>query len=118
MNVLMVNGKKLPGPNEMSHTIIDVSNSERNAKAVMIFDMVREDVHRLDCKWGFLTNDEYYAISQAIAPKYNLDVSFFIPDKNKEGTVCCYVTDRTVPVSVYENGKPGYANVSMAFVEM
>lgn len=120
-NVLVVNGITLPVPSSMKPSDYDITDSDRNAKGFMIMEMIREDVRKLECSWNVLRPDEYMIIREAIRGKYNLDVQYFVPDMNQQGTIKAYVGDRTTPIYCYENAdpnKPVYKGFTMNFVEM
>jgi len=117
-NVLVVEGISLPEPSEMTQSDYDISDSERNAKGIMVAQIIREDVHKLECKWNILRPDEYMLIRNAIRKKFDLNVSYFIADTGSRGSLSMYAGDRKTPVYTYENGAPVYKNFSLNFVEM
>lgn len=121
-NILKVGGVILPPPSTMKCTDYDITDSDRNAKGVMIMEMIREDVHKLECSWNILRPEEYMIIRRAISQKYNLNTEYFIPEMNQRGTIKTYVGDRTTPVYCFEyiNGErvPVYKGFAVNFVEM
>lgn len=117
-NILIVGGVTLPDPSEMTITDYDISESKRNANGKMVSQVIREDVHKLECKWKVLRPDEYMVIRNAIKRKFGLDVRFFLPDQNEEGTLNMYAGDRKTPIYTYENGVPVYKEFSLNFIEM
>ena len=78
--ILIVEGISLPDPSEMTPSDYDISDSERNANGKMISQIIREDVHKLECKWSKLEVDEYLLIRRAIKKKFGISVLFFLPD--------------------------------------
>lgn len=117
-NILIVGGVSLPDPSEMKISDYDISDSERNANGKMISQVIREDVHKIECKWKILRLDAYMEIRRAIKKKFGLSVTFFIPDQNEAGTLEMYAGDRTTPIYTYEDGKPVYKDFAMNFIEM
>lgn len=117
-NILIVGGVTLPDPSVMTISDYDISDSERNANGKMVAQMIREDVHKIECKWYILRPDDYMAIRRAIRRKFGLNVRFFIPDQNAEGELDMYAGDRTTPIYTYENGKPVYKDFTLNFIEM
>lgn len=117
-NLLVVEGVSLPEPSEMTPSDYDLSDSERNAKGVMVAQLIREDIHKIECKWHLLKPNEYEIIRKAIKKKFGLNVSFFIPDHNARGSLSMYVGDRKTPIYTYREGKPVYKNFSVNFIEM
>ena len=117
-NILVVEGVSHPEPSEMTQSDYDISDSERNAKGVMVAQMIREDVHKLECKWKLLRPDQYAIIRSAIKKKFDLNVSYFIADTGGRGALSMYAGDRKTPVYCYENGAPVYKDFSLNFIEM
>lgn len=117
-NILVVEGVSLPEPSEMTQSDYDISDSERNAKGVMVAQMIREDVHKLECKWKLLRPDQYAIIRSAIKKKFDLNVAYFIADTGGRGSLSMYTGDRKTPVYCYENGVPVYKDFSLNFIEM
>lgn len=117
-NILIVSGVAIPDPSEMTITDYDISESERNANGKMVSQIIREDVHKVECKWKILRPDEYMVIRRAIKKKFGLNVRFFVPEQNKEKELEMYVGDRKNPIYTYENGKPVYKDLTLNFIEM
>lgn len=119
--ILVVEGISLPDPSEMTPSDYDISNSERNANGKMISQMIREDVHKLECKWCKLEVSEYLIIRKAIKRKFGLSVQYFCPELGSEGNLIMYTGDRKTPIRYFkswEDGRPVYKDVSLNFVEM
>jgi len=117
-NILVVEGVSLPEPSEMTQSDYDISDSERNAKGKMVAQIIREDVHKIECKWKILRPDQYAIIRGAIKKKFDLNVSYFIADTGGRGSLYMYAGDRKTPVYTYENGEPVYKDFSLNFIEM
>jgi hypothetical protein len=117
-DILIVEGSTLPDPSEMTQSDYDISDSERNAKGIMVAQMIREDVHKIECKWKLLRPSDYERIRSAIKKKFNLNVTYFIADTGQRGSLAMYVGDRKTPIYTYEDGKPVYKNFSVNFIEM
>lgn len=117
-NILIVGGVTLPDPSEMTISDYDISESERNANGKMVSQMIRADVHKIECKWKLLRPDEYMVIRKAIKKKFGLDVKFFIPEQNEDGELEMYAGDRKTPIYTYVDGVPVYKDFSLNFIEM
>jgi hypothetical protein len=119
--ILIVEGISLPDPSEMRPSDYDISDSDRNANGKMITQIIREDVHKLECKWSKLEVAEYLLIRRAIKKKFGISVQYFCPDTGEKGTLIMYAGDRKTPILYFkgwEDGKPVYKNVSLNFIEM
>ena len=117
-NILIVSGVTLPDPSEMTVTDYDITESERNANGRMISQIIREDVHKIECKWKLLRPEEYMVIRKAIKRKFGLKVKFFIPAQNEDGELEMYAGDRKTPIYTYENGVPVYKDFTLNLIEM
>lgn len=117
-NILIVGGVPLPDPSEMTISDYDISESERNANGKMVSQIIREDVHKIECKWAMLRTDDYMAIRRAIKKKFGLSVKFFIPVQNEEGELEMYAGDRKTPIYTYVDGVPVYKDFTLNFIEM
>ena len=117
-NILIVGGASLPDTSEMTISDYDISESERNANGKMVSQIIREDVHKIECKWAMLRPDDYMAIRRAIKKKFGLSVKFFIPVQNEEGELEMYAGDRKTPIYTYVDGVPVYKDFTLNFIEM
>lgn len=118
MNEITVNGVALPTPSKMTPSDFDLSDMERNSKGFMVGQIIRENVHKLECTWNRIKREDYMTIRNAIAPKTNLNVNYFIPEEDAKGDIICYVGDRTTPVYAIWDGVPVYESFSVNFIEM
>lgn len=118
MNILKINGVELPTPSAMTPSDYDITEAVRNARGFMIMEMIRANVHKLECSWNYLTPDQYKIIRDVIAPKYNLAVEYVIPETATSGTIYAYAGNRTSPIYTYKDGYPAYQNVTINFIEM
>ncbi len=116
--ILIVNGVTLPDPSEMTPSDYDITDSNRNANGIMITQIIREDVHKIECKWKVLRPSDYQIIRNAIKKKFGLNVKYYLPDQSSSGTLTMYAGDREAPIYTYENGVPVYKDVSLNFIEM
>ncbi|MCD8286501.1 MAG: hypothetical protein LUD50_04685 [Clostridia bacterium] len=116
--ILTVEGTVLPDPSKMDTSDYDISSSERNANGIMVSQIIREDVHKVECSWNVLRPDDYMVIRNAIKKKFGLNVTYFLPDKNEKQTLEMYAGDRTTPIYTFENGEPVYKGFTLNFIEM
>lgn len=116
--LLVVNGVTLPDPSEMTLSDYDLTDSNRNANGFMITQMIREDVHKIECKWNLLRPEDWKRIREAIKKKFGLSVTYYLPDKGEGGTLTMYAGDRKTPIYTYQDGKPVYKNAALNFIEM
>lgn len=132
---------ELPTPTDYSGISTTLVDSGRNSDGVVIADVIKSDIAKVEMKWNFLTVAQYSAIAKLFEPKYNDDdmsvffrpVSFFDVIKgNYEGDITqapsptnrirlFYPSDRKVQfakIKLDNNGKPiGYTNVSLNLID-
>lgn len=119
--ILIVEGISLPDPSVMTASDYDISDSERNANGKMISQIIREDVHKLECKWSKLEVEEYLLIRRAIKKKFGITVQYLCPETGNRETLVMYAGDRKIPIRYFrgwDDGKPVYKDVSLNFIEM
>jgi len=117
-NILVVNGVVLPPPAELTLDDYDITKATRNAKGVMIMEMVRPDIHKLNCAWNYIRPDKYVTIRNAIKNKNYLNVQYFIAETNQTGTIIAYVGDRKLSVYSMGGDEPLYEKFTVNFIEM
>lgn len=71
------NWVQLPTPSDYSGTSTTVVDSARNSEGVVVGDVIKSDVAKVELKWNFLTVAQYSAIAKLFERKYNGD--FFVP---------------------------------------
>lgn len=119
--ILIVEGYSLPDPSAMVPSDYDITESTRNANGIMVTQIIREDVHKLECTWSKLEVSEYNLIRTAIKKKFGLEISYFLPDKGEKGNYNGYAGDRTTPfyaIETTENGRTIYKEATLNFIEM
>ena len=133
---------ELPQPSDYSGISTTLVDSGRNAEGIVVADVIKSDVAKIELKWNFLTPSQFSTIAQLFEPKYNggdtnaffKPVSFFdivanafegslssAPDGITNKCRIFYCGDRKVQFAkmvVDDNGKPkGYQNVSLNLID-
>jgi len=133
---------ELPQPSDYSGIATTLVDSGRNAEGVVVADVIKSDVAKVELKWNFLTPAQYSQIAKLFEPKYNggntqaffKAVSFFDVIKNGfDGSIASapsvdtnrcrlfYCGDRKVQFAkmvINDDGTPkGYANVSLNLID-
>lgn len=132
----------LPTPSDYDGISTTLVDSGRNSEGVIIADVIKSDIAKVELKWKFLTIAQYSAIAQLFEPKYNngdmsvffRPVSFFdvikgdyegditqAPNTTTNRIRLFYPNDRKVQfakIKLDSNGKPvGYTNVSLNLID-
>lgn len=132
----------LPCASEYTGIATTLVDSGRNAKGVVIGDVIASDIAKVEIKWNFLTVEQYSEIAQLFEPKYNNNdpqaffraVRFFdvvkgdfdgdnseAPNTTTNRCRIMYCGDRKVAfakMKLDESGKPiGYQGVSLNLID-
>lgn len=117
--------KPLPCPSSYNGTSTTLVDSARNTKGVVIGQIVRSDIAKVEMSWNFLTNAEYARIAQMFEEKYGgsffFKAIFFNAVLNAFDMRDFYPNDRKFQTAkmVLKNGVPqGYQNVGLNIIEV
>lgn len=117
-------GVDIPDPSTYEATTSTVVDSARNAEAVMIGAVIRDDVSKISMTWRFLETGEWAKImslfSIAQGGAFVNDVTFFSQDYGTWITKKMYVNDRKAEIYLRNNDGNiiGYKNVQMSLIEV
>lgn len=132
----------LPCPSDYQGSSSTLVDSARNANGVLIGQVIKSNVAKVELKWNYLTVDEYKKIAQLFEPEYYggdtsafmRAVSFFdvikggwngsidnYPDAVSNKCKVFYTNDRKVQfakIVLNDNGSPkGYSGVSLNLID-
>lgn len=114
----------VPEPSTYSSTTSTVVDSARNAQAVQIGAVVRENLAKVELGWKFISADDWASLLAQFNSKrggsfYN-NVNFFNQDTNDWETRQMYVSDRTSSIFLRDKqgGIRGYVNARIALIEV
>ena len=123
--MVTVNGVPLPEPawNGYRSTVSTFVDAARNLEGVMIGDVLRADVAKVECSWLFLTAEQWASILSLFAgkPRFSASVTFFLQDTNSWVTKHMYVSDRTATAYMRneETGAVrGYRDCRIALIQV
>lgn len=114
----------LPCPSSYVGNSSTLVSSARNSVGVVIGDIVREDVSKVELTWNYLTLRQYAAISRLFSSTYGgsyfVKVKFFDATANGWIERIMYPNDRafeTAPITLVENIPVGFTNVSLHLID-
>lgn len=126
----------LPTPSDYDASSSTLVDSARNSEGVVVGEVIKEDVAKIELAWNYLTVAQYSLIAQLFDTKYGGNffnyVSFFDVIKGDFDSAnsdvpnitthrVFYPNDRKVKfahITLDENGKPkGYTNVSLHLID-
>lgn len=114
----------VPEPSTYSSTTSTVVDSARNAQAVQIGAVVRENLAKVELGWKFISAADWASLLAQFDSKrggsfYN-NVNFFNQDTNDWETRQMYVSDRTSSIFLRNKlgGIRGYVNARIALIEV
>ncbi len=117
MNMLMVNGVRIPSPSTMTWGLQDISASDagRTDDSIMHKNRVGQKV-TLDLSWSGKTPSEASLILNAFNPEY-IDVTYHDPKENKLVTKNFYSGDKKAPVKIWTVNQKRYESISFNIIE-
>lgn len=97
--LVTVNGVALPDPSEYNATTSTLVDSARNVKGVMIGDVIRENISKVEMNWNYLPRETWAEITKLFDSKrggnFIQPVEFLNQDTGLYETKQMYVSDRT-----------------------
>ena len=97
--LVTVNGTALPDPSEYNATTSTLVDSARNVKGVMIGDVIRENISKVEMNWNYLPRETWAEITKLFDSKrggnFIQTVEFLNQDTGLYETKRMYVSDRT-----------------------
>lgn len=120
MNIIYIEGTKMPSPTKYSVKLADIdsSNSGRGDTGYLTRERLRADVASIDIGWDFLTTEELNIIKTGIA-KSEFLVKFFIGGEGVDAykTAQMYAGDRSIEMVGFEDGEERWS-ISFPLTEL
>lgn len=120
MNIIYIEGVKMPSPSTYNVKLADIdsSNSGRGDTGYLTRERLRADVASIDVGWEYLTTEELNLIKSNISdPEFT--VKFFIGGEGsaayKEAQM--YAGDRAIELVAFEDGEERW-NISFPLTEL
>jgi hypothetical protein len=120
-----VNGVALPDPSDYNATTSTLVDSARNVKGVMIGDVIRENVSKVEMNWNYLPRETWAEITKLFDSKrggnFIQPVEFLNQDTGLYETKQMYVSDRTAGAYYrdrYTMEIRGWTNCRLALIEV
>lgn len=120
MNIIYIEGTKMPSPSTYKITLADIdgSGSGRGDTGYCTRDRVRADVASLDIAWQFLTTEELNLIKRNIsAPEFT--VKFFVggDETSEYKETQMYAGNRSIELVAVQDGEERW-NISFPLTEL
>lgn len=114
--MLKINGVAMPTPSEMTHSIYDITDGERDSTGTMHIDLIATK-YKLECKWNVLTQANMTKILNTVNA-ITFSISFVDPVTGEEKTMNVYKGDRSIPIFKITNGENVYKDFKINFIEL
>lgn len=114
--MLKIGGVAMPTPSEMTPSIYDITDGERDSTGTMHIDLIATK-YKLECKWTVLTQSNISKILNAINA-ITFSVSFVDPVTGAEKTMNVYKGDRSTPVLKIVDGENIYKDFKINLIEL
>ena len=114
-----VNGQALPCPSEMSVSKDDLHvETERNAAGVLMGELVRSDVVKLELKWNYLKAADYVRLEGILGKNLWKPVQYLEANGGTRSLSMYKGTVKATPHRLLETGRiDGYLNVAVNLIE-
>lgn len=123
--LVTVNGTALPDPSEYNATTSTLVDSARNVKGVMIGDVIRENISKVEMNWNYLPRETWAEITKLFDSKrggnFIQTVEFLNQDTGLYETKQMYVSDRTAGAFYRDRNTMeirGWAKCRLALIEV
>ena len=123
--LVIVNGTPLPDPSTYDATTSTLVDSARNVKGVMIGDVVRENISKVECNWNYPPRETWADITKLFDSKrggnFIQPVEFLNQDTGLYETKQMYVSDRTAGAFIRDRVTKeikGWTKCRLALIEV
>lgn len=117
----------LPAPSTYKMTSSTLVDSARNSEGVVVGNVIRSGVRKVELSWNFLTQEQYTLIASFFDTNFFFECYYYDTITGQMETKQMYVGDRVsdsaqIVASYDSNGNitkiNGYANVSLSLIEV
>ena len=119
LNLITVAGTAQPAPSEYAGTTVDLVGSGRNAAGVIVSDVIRSDIARIDATWNYLSLSQWASILSLFKNSFTNPVRFLNQVTGAYETRTMYVGDRTTGGAVSSGGRIiGWQKAKLQLIEV
>lgn len=119
MALVTVAGTALPAPSSYDGTTLDLVDSGRNASGVLVCDVIRHDMGKVEMKWNYLTVKAWSDILLLFKTNFINSVTFFNQTTGGYTTRDMYISDRTGGIAIMSGDEvKGWKNCSLSLIEV
>lgn len=118
-SIVTVLGTALPPPSTYKATTADLVDSGRNAQGVIVSNVIRSDIAKIECTWNYLTLEQWAMICGLFKNKWSGAVRFLNQTTGSWETRTMYVGDRTADEAVSIGGRiTGWKQCKLSLMEV
>lgn len=119
MALITVSGTPLPDPSTYVGITSDVVDNGRNAQGVIVSDVVRSDVAKVQATWNFLTLSQWSRVCALFKNSWANNVRYLDQTTGGYNTRTMYVGDRSTGGAVSSGGQIiGWKNCQLSLIEV
>ena len=115
MSLIKINGVAIPTPSDVKFSVMNITNSERNANGSMIMELIAQK-QKLELSWKFLKKEDLNFILSAVDGIF-FEVTYLNPKTGILTTKTMYSGDRSMDALDYINETIRYKDIKMNFIE-
>lgn len=114
--MLKIGGVAMPTPSEMTPSIYDITDGERDSTGTMHIDLIATK-YKLECKWNILNQANLTKILNA-TKNITFSISFIDPVTGTEKTINVYKGDISTPIFKIADGENIYKDFKINLIEL
>jgi len=119
MALVTVAGTELPAPSTYDGTTLDLVDSGRNASGVLVCDVIRSDMAKVEMSWKYLSVEQWSGILQLFKGSFINEVKFYNQVTADYITRSMYISDRKAGIALMKDGNVvGWKNCSLSLIEV
>jgi len=113
-------GTALPDPSQYDANTATLVDSARNVSGIMIGQIIRDDIAKVNLKWKYLTTQQWATVCSLFTGSFSNNVKFFNQTIGAYEVREMYVSDRSAGIYLRKsNGDvQGFTNCSLNLIEV
>ncbi|MDD6483510.1 MAG: hypothetical protein PUF72_02920 [Clostridiales bacterium] len=118
MALCIVDGTALPAPSTYSASNSDLVDSGRNEEGVLVCDVLRYDIAKIELSWKTLSPDKWAAVLALFKTSFFHSVTYYDQTEDAYKTKEMYVSDRKAELLKTAGGKKYWKDCKLSLVEV
>lgn len=113
---IYIAGKLVARPANVDIGYFDLTKSERSSSGLMLMEIIRKDIRRVDVSWSYLPDDKLFEIIQTISNNKPFFTLKYL-DTGGYNEIICYAGDIRISTWQRIGGVRYWKEVAIPFIE-